>query len=182
MKFVKSIESSKENALDSIDSITLIDFIDLQKSQSDEILKWRNDKSVREFCLNQEVITEAAHAAFLQSLCGDLSRKYFLVCSAKYGAIGVINLVKITKNSAECGVYKNPFCNLRKVGEILMREILRYGFLNLELQSLNARAFVDNTKAITLYEKVGFKEIKRDEKMAFLEIKKDDFLEKIQNN
>ena len=65
--------------------------------------------------------------------------------------IGVIDFTNITDKKADIGLYKNP--NKQKVGSVLMKHLINYGFNVLGLEKLILYVYENNQKAINLYKK-----------------------------
>lgn len=143
------------------------DFTSLNKSELEMILKWRNDTKITPFFINKSV-EKAEHFAFVKALKKDKSKRYFLVENENL-AIGVINFINITPNSAEFGLYQNP--NLKGFGREMLNDLINFAFENLGIKTLKARAFNKNEKAIKLYLNFAFVIIKKDEKMTYFELK-----------
>ncbi len=143
--------------------IVLKNFAQLQAQEKALVYKWRTHKDVASYMRNEK-ISWKEHLEFLESLKGDLSKKYFLVF---YGdeAIGVIDFVDICEESCEFGMYQSP--NLKGYGGVLMQTLLQYAFETLKVKSLYARAFNTNTKAISLYLAYGFNFFKKDCLMSY---------------
>jgi len=140
------------------EKITLLNFTDLSLSDKKMILKWRNDPDIRQWMFSQEPIVLQDHLNYIDSLKQREDRLYFLV---KKGAqpIGVIDFTDIDQQnkSTEFGIYANP--DLKKVGTLLMDEMLRFAFKTLRIDTLVAKVFKNNTRAINLYMKYNFEAI-----------------------
>ncbi|WP_139453486.1 UDP-4-amino-4,6-dideoxy-N-acetyl-beta-L-altrosamine N-acetyltransferase [Campylobacter armoricus] len=144
--------------------IFLKDFNDLTQKEIKLVLKWRNDENIAKFMKTQNISLKE-HLHFLTNLKSDKTKKYFLVYDDK-DTIGVIDFINITQTSCEFGLY-----GIKKgVGKILMQEIKNYAFNVLNIQTLNACVFKENTKALNLYLKSNFKIIKEDDKFYFVSL------------
>ena len=136
-------------------------FQDLSLEEKEEVLKWRNDKSIREFMYDKEPISLENHLNFIDNL--DNSKVYL-----KVDDLGVINF-RIKNNFAEIGLHKNP--NKQKVGSKLMKTLIDYGFNVLKLDKLILYVFENNIKAINLYKKFGFIEVDKKDNLIKMELK-----------
>ena len=137
-------------------------FIDLSLDEHKKILKWRNSEYVSKWMINKHISLDE-HLNFVKSL-KNSNKLYFLVDD-----IGVIYFI-LKDDYAEIGLYKNPDKN--RVGKILMKKIIDYGFNHLKLDKLILYVFEDNKKAISLYEKFGFQQIDKRENIIKMELKK----------
>ena len=157
--------------------IKLIDFVDTTLEEKKMILKWRNHENIKRWMYNQNNISLEEHLSFIKSLKNNISKNYFLV---KYNNdyIGVIDFTNIDYETKRCeiGLYINIFLNQKGVGTILMQTIINFGFNQLKLDRLIAEVFDENIKAINLYKKFNFEEIKRkivnNKKVIYMELKR----------
>lgn len=149
----------------------LLNFTTLNLAQKELVLSWRNHPSIRKWMVNDHEISLEDHLHFIDLLSSKTDRCYFLVQKGS-DFIGVINLTDITDTSAELGIYANP--DMRGVGNSLMTELIAYAS-NLGLSRLVANVFITNVRALNLYQKFEFCEIKRinhkNKKMITLEKK-----------
>jgi len=151
-----------------INNITLINFKDLSKKEKIIILKMRNHKRIRNVMFTKEKIKLKDHLNFLELLKVIKNKKYFLV--KQYNTyIGVIDFNNINKNSLEMGLYSNP--NIFKVGDILLNEIIKYGFNIIKIKKIKAQVFKYNIKAINLYKRFNFRQTKIKNNLIYMELK-----------
>jgi len=124
------------------------------------VLAWRNHQDIRKWMSNKNEITLKEHLKYIDSLSTKNDRIYFLVKELD-SYLGVIDFTSIKENEfAEFGVYAKP--NLIGIGSTLMNRIIDYAFNILKLKNLIANVYVNNEKAINLYKKFNFIEIKKD--------------------
>lgn len=138
-------------------SVQLRNFTTLNAQQKAMILEWRNHPSVRTNMYNTDIISEAEHLAFIDSLASRDDKRYFLVQEGNE-AIGVIDFNAISNISTKLGIYANPFLNQKGVGTLLMQTLISYAFDVLKTSILEAEVFAHNERAIHLYTKFGFQE------------------------
>lgn len=151
--------------------IKLLNFTTLNLAQKELVLSWRNHPSIRKWMVNDHEISLENHLNFIDLLSSKTDRLYFLV-QKNSDFIGVINLTEMTDTSVELGIYANP--DMRGVGNSLMTALIDYASA-LGLSKLIANVFITNVRALNLYQKFEFSEIKRIEqnnkKMITLEKK-----------
>jgi len=136
-------------------SSQLINFTELTLDEKKMVLKWRNSESVKKWMYNRTEISLENHLKYINSLHSKNDRVYFLLKNA-YEALGVVDLTEIQNNrSAALGIYANP--DLKGYGMLLMSKIIKYAFDELHIKTLYANVYIDNTKAIHLYEKFNFR-------------------------
>ena len=154
-RYILKIELAK------IGGIEMIDFVDLTPDERVNILKYRNNENVKKWMYNTEDITLDEHISFINSLIGNENKNYLLVRSDGID-LGVVDFM-IENNEAFFGLYANPFKKVAGVGRILEEICIKYIFDILKLDKLKLEVFSDNEKAINLYKKFNFKEVKRKE-------------------
>ncbi len=142
------------------ETIKFINFIDLTADQKKVLLDLRNHPEVRKWMYNSNLISLENHLIYIDSLKDEETKKYFLVETDKQ-TIGVIYFTKIdlVQKSSEFGLYANLFDKQSNIGNTLMRLVISYAFNDLKLKSLNLEVFENNERAITLYNRFGFKQV-----------------------
>jgi len=139
--------------------ISITNFIHLTLNEKKMILTWRNNPTIQKVMHNKQKITLDEHINFIETLKISDSKKYFLV---KEGDtyIGVIDFINISNNHAELGIYTNP--NLKGYGKKLLNVLCSYAFDTMLLTKLYAEVYINNYKAIKLYQHFNFKAITTD--------------------
>jgi len=140
----------------------LKNFIQLDYDEKLMILEWRNHSETSKFMINKKVELKE-HLNFINSLKENKTKLYFLVDD-----IGVIDFTHITDKKADIGLYKNP--NKQKVGSVLMKHIIDYGFNVLGLEKLVLYVYANNQKAINLYKKFNFKIVDKKDNLLKMEL------------
>ncbi len=139
-------------------SIQLLNFTNLDGTQKEIILSWRNHPDVRQWMLHHDTISMDEHLSFIESLKNGSDKRYFLV-QRDEEYLGVIDFTAITEDSAEFGIYGNP--SMYGVGKILMVTLIDYAFTMLHVSKLIATVFSDNEKAKHLYATFDFTQTNR---------------------
>lgn len=125
--------------------------------------KWRNDIDVMQTTapLLDVYTIEETEKFVNQIISGSSSKSYIIVEKQSKKPIGVTSLIKIDyKNrNAECIIDIGEKDAWGKgYGAEAMKLLLDYGFMELNLHRIYLRVFSFNSRAIKLYEKVGFKQ------------------------
>lgn len=152
----------------------LINFINTNENEKKLILEWRNDENVRKWMVNKNIITMDEHLRYIDSLKHKDDKLCFIV-KCKEGYLGIIEFDKIDLINKEAyfGLNMNPNCNLLGIGTSLLDIISMISSANLHLRKLLLYVFEDNIKAINLYKKMNFHELKSNilnkEKILYME-------------
>lgn len=147
------VEQKKEEVLE------LINFIDLTLDEKKMILAWRNHEYIKKWMYDAGNIALKNHLKFIDSLSISKTKEYLVIKrSADY--IGVVDFTDIdfAKESADIGLYANPFEKIKGAGSLLLEAGMKYAFEILKLKTLKLEVFSDNERAIGLYRKFNFKE------------------------
>ena len=138
----------------------LKNFIELSETEQLLVLEWRNNINVRKWMHNFDIIHVEEHLKFIDFLKKSNDRQYFLVIN-NGKEIGVIYLTNINQDikSSEFGLYANP--TLKGFGDRLMLMIKDYVFNKMKFNKLIAEVYFNNKKAIELYKRHNFMEVKR---------------------
>ncbi|WP_084170109.1 GNAT family N-acetyltransferase [Paraburkholderia ferrariae] len=124
------------------------------------LVTWRNDADNRGFFFSHAPLTHSGQSRWYESYLGKRDAILFVVCTAEGTPVGTVGLDNIDhKNQkAEFGrlLIGEPQFRQKGYGMIALRETLRYGFDELNLNRIYLQVFRDNSAAISLYKKVGF--------------------------
>ena len=143
-----------------LDNITFICFTEMNLEEKKLVLSWRNHRNIKKWMYDKKDISLQNHLKFINTLKDNNSKKYMLVKNDDL-YVGVIDFIDIDfiKKECEFGLYANP--NLKGLGSSLMQVIVYYAFNILKINLLKAEVFINNLKAINLYQRYGFKEINK---------------------
>jgi len=137
---------------------TLINFINLDDSQKNRVLSWRNNSSVREWMYTDHIISPDEHNRFLTGTIDEEINFYWVVIKDEI-ELGVlsINRVDWKNKNAYLGLYRNPDCKIQDVGKILIKltqtivfDLMQFNTLKLEV--------IEGNRIISIYKRSGFRE------------------------
>jgi UDP-4-amino-4,6-dideoxy-N-acetyl-beta-L-altrosamine N-acetyltransferase len=133
-------------------------FSSLSNEKLELVYSWRTNPEISKWMCTCD-FNLSAHFDFAKKLKTDKNRFYWLVSKDNVD-IGVISLVIVSNGKiGELGIYSNP--EIKGVGAELMYLVFEVGFKKLCLEVIEAHVYLDNKRAISLYEKIGMK-INRD--------------------
>lgn len=146
------------------DHYEVINYVDCTKEQNLEILALRNRDDVRSWMVNQEVIPEENHFAFVDGLRSNPNRLYYAIY--KNGVlVGTYNLTNEGDGVWERGIIANPTTQGTGQTEKWERQIL--GSLPSEIKAVSAKVKQDNLRSIKYHEKLGYKKQSRDNEYIY---------------
>jgi UDP-4-amino-4,6-dideoxy-N-acetyl-beta-L-altrosamine N-acetyltransferase len=134
---------------------------EIEESDLDLIVKWRNDPEVLRYLFSYLPISSASQRQWYQRyLTDDRQQTFVIVLKDENKPVGTIGLSVIDHRDqkAELGIMIGEKGERGKgVGEEALRLLIGYAFTQMNLRKIKALAFADNETAIRLYEKCGFR-------------------------
>jgi pseudaminic acid biosynthesis N-acetyl transferase len=127
---------------------------------TDLIVSWRNQESVRRNFIYQELFTRESHEHWIHTMVETGRVVQMMICESEGDRpVGSVYLRDIDRrhNKAEYGIFiGGEGCRGKGYGTMAARLMIRYAFEEMRLHRLFLRAFADNAQAIRSYEKAGF--------------------------
>ena len=127
---------------------------------TENIVKWRNQDSVRKHFIYQELFTKESHEYWIETMIDTKKIIQFIITDASSNRdIGSVYFRDISKehHKAEYGIFIGDETYIGKgVGTQVAKLAIQYGFEIMDLHKINLRVFADNKGAIRSYEKAGF--------------------------
>ncbi|MBN1777974.1 MAG: GNAT family N-acetyltransferase [Clostridiales bacterium] len=130
---------------------------------TDNIVKWRNSRDVRENLFTQTELTAEQHLQWLQHYVYPGLCRQFIVEVEDDGIktpIGTtfIKNIDVEKKTGEFGIFiGESAAKGRGYGSQATRHILTYAFDELKLRQVSLSVFSDNEGAVYIYRKLGFR-------------------------
>jgi len=128
----------------------------MRLSDTDKIVKWRNESSIMKWMKNQNLITKDSHIKWFKNR---NKRLDFIIEEKKNKkSIGTVNLIFKSKNRAELGKLIGEKNYLGKgFASESFRLLIDFSFKELNLEKLIVYTKVNNFKNINLNSRLGFK-------------------------
>lgn len=157
----------------------------MRVADTEKIVAWRNKEFVRRNFIYQELFTQERHLAWIREQVETVHVVQFVICLSDGREIGSVYLRDIDKETgtAEYGIFIGEEDALgRGYGTEAARQMLGYGFRELELRKIFLRFLADNIGAKKSYERAGFRLTDRRERVmtqqgerevCFMEIDRD---------
>lgn len=138
-----------------------ITLLPIKYEDTENIVRWRNSKEVREKFLWQEELTKEQHEYWLKTQIDTGSAVQFIIKENISGKkIGTTFLKNIDNSDrkAEFGIFIGEISEQGKgFGINAIKAIIFFGFKLLLLNKIYLRVLESNTVAFRLYERVGFR-------------------------
>ncbi len=129
-------------------------------SDTDLIVKWRNNKRVRDRFIYRGEFTREGHEKWIRTMVDTGKVVQFIICEKETGRpVGSVYFRDIDKthNKAEYGIFLGEDdAEGKGYGTEACGLACDYAFSALKLHRIFLRAFSDNARAIASYEKNGF--------------------------
>lgn len=127
---------------------------------TERIVAWRNQETVRRNFIYQELFTRESHEQWIHTMVETGRVVQMMICETQGGRpVGSVYLRDIDRRhrKAEYGIFIGAEGARGKgYGTMAARLMIRYAFEEMGLHRLFLRAFADNAQAIRSYEKAGF--------------------------
>ena len=126
------------------------------------LVAWRNTPSIWAGFFNKFPLSMARQKAWFANLVADQSKKLFMICKVENNEpVGTIGLdhIDFANQSTEFGnmlIGKQEFVGKGYATEAT-ELMLSYCFLRLNMNRVYLKVYADNARAISLYERCGFK-------------------------
>jgi len=150
---------------------TILPFNYLKNYKKFLVLSLRNNKNIRKYMSNTNVIQVKAHIKFLIRLKKKLINcKYFVVYKSGF-ILGVFYLKMLKNRCYEFGIYLNPKLTGKSKGKTLLKIIEKIAKSKYKARKFLIFVKQNNIRAIKFYKKHNFFYVKENGKYIFLEKK-----------
>lgn len=130
----------------------------IDRSDTENILKWRNSEEVKKNFIYRKDLTEEEHNNWLETKV-KTHLVYQFIITADSKKIGSVYLQHIDKKNmkAEFGIFIGETLSQGKgYGKTATELLLKFAFEELKLNKVYLRVLAENERAIRCYEKSGF--------------------------
>lgn len=148
-----------------------VDLVDFDHNYFNKSKEWLSDPEIKKLANAHDVTDEQRNIWFKTlSQRDDYYIKGVSVSGIPVGAVGIKHIDK-DKVTGECWGYIGEKRYWGKgIGKEMMRKILELAHSSLKLKKIYLRVLNDNIRAISLYDKIGFKKIGTDASFILMEI------------
>lgn len=157
-----------------------IKFVEYNEIFLEKSWEWLNDKEIKFLTCTSDFTKEQQKKWFLSLK----DKKDYFIKGVLYNdtPIGVVGLKNITNTDGEYWGYigEKEYWN-KGIGKELINYISHYGYI-LNLKEIYLKVIKDNTRAIKLYQKMGFKELLKENDLIYMKLDLNNFGEKNENN
>ena len=151
-----------------------IDFIKPAMELVPDYLEMVNDiEHVARFIGDRrEPLTEAEERAYMQDKIDNNAVMFSMIEKTSGKFIGNTEFFDLKDNDAEWGIVITYSMQDKGYGKEALLRMIDYGFNDLGLERIRITVFVDNPRALHVYEKCGFKEYHRNKVDIFMDIRR----------
>jgi len=149
----------------------ILPFNSLKNYKKFVILSLRNNRNIRKYMQNTNIIQIKEHIIFLIKLKRNLIKyEYFIVYKSGF-ILGVFYLKMLKNKCYEFGIYLNPKLIGKSKGKTLLKIIEKIAKSKYKAKKFLIFVKQNNIRAIKFYKKHNFFYVKENEKYTFLEKK-----------
>lgn len=127
---------------------------------TEAIVTWRNQDSVRRYFVYQEPFTRESHLSWIRNMVEPGKVVQMMICDMETDtALGSVYVrdIDYRHRKGEYGIFiGEDSARGRGIGTAAAKLMIEYCFRELHLHKLFLRAFTENRQAIRSYEKAGF--------------------------
>ena len=137
----------------------MIELRDLQPSDRQQLLEWRNLPEVARWMYTDHAITAEEHDRWFDGIIDDPKGRYWII-TLNAEDVGVVNLSNIDTSHRRCefGIYLGVAeASGTGAGTAALFQALDHAFVGLALNRVSAHAIADNRGAIRTYERLGLR-------------------------
>lgn len=168
-------------------TLKLINILDVNDELIELVRNWRNRKDINKFMFTNHYINKDEHRKWIENLKNSNIRKAWVI---KYSEkpIGFVQLTNIDniKKTTEWGFYiADKLYRSKGIGSLTLYKLIEYVFNNMKFDKMKTKVLENNTVALKLYKKFGFRiegkpkeKIERDNKkidVYLMSLKKDEW-------
>lgn len=131
----------------------------LEDDDSEMLRGWRNDPELSQYACNAIPISQIEQRTWYDGYAKNKTYQVFIIEDEAKDPIGyclVKNLDHLNRN-AEIGGYLIPKVQGKGYGKDVFKTLMKYCFKELNMHRVYLQVFAFNTRAVQLYEKLGFK-------------------------
>ncbi len=165
--------------------IKFVNILEVDDKLRKRVREWRNKEEIRKSMLNQRIITEKRHFAWVESLRNRNDSKFWIVFVDRV-PIGSVYLQNIDyeKLTSEWGFYIGEDSYRGKgLSKCILFKLLKVFFEEMKFEVLFTKVLSGSAVALNLYKKFNFEEMnklsfKNQEKILLLKFSKKDWINK----
>jgi diamine N-acetyltransferase len=134
-----------------------MELIPLSSKDTEYIINIRNESEVNQNFFSDPPTYDFEHEKWLNQM---NKNDIYLIIKEKDEKAGIINITRIDYLNEKCeyGIALDPKYSGKGIAFKASKLLLNYVFKNLKINKINLEVLSDNTKAINLYKKIGFKQ------------------------
>ena len=131
----------------------------LEDRDQETLRCWRNDPKLSCFHFSAMPLSQISQKRWYENYSESSNSKIFIIENDQNSAIGytVLKNIDHKNRNAEIGLYLDPSFQGKGYGRDSFETLIRFCFEELNMHRVYLQVFAFNTRAISLYERIGFK-------------------------
>ena len=132
----------------------------IEKRDVELLRSWRNHPEMRKYLFSHMPVSEVQQAGWYERTASDSHNQILMVEDRTGLTVGYVQLSHIDhKNrSVEVGIHLSPEAQGKGYGRDAFRTLMRFAFREMNMHRVYLQVFDFNSRAIALYEQLGFRE------------------------
>lgn len=130
-------------------------YTELSEEEKKEVLRCRNDESVRKWMCSTDEIPLESHLAYIEKLKSSETNFYWAVMTPEGKFLGGISLVGMKDLNADSGIFLNPELIGSGLGSKISIASMEFYFRQMGLASIYSVVHAGNTQAILMNKRMG---------------------------
>lgn len=148
--------------------LDIIDYTELNEKQSREVHRARNLPEIRQFMANPNEFSFESHAAFIERLKSDPTKRYWAVFRGDE-FVGGFNAIGIENGRAERGLFVVPEFQGTGTAEALEFYFERLMHQKMGIDRLRAEVKTNNPRSLAYHHRIGYRTVRQEGEYVYLE-------------
>jgi UDP-4-amino-4,6-dideoxy-N-acetyl-beta-L-altrosamine N-acetyltransferase len=143
-----------------LETYRLLRLVDLNKETQLDVLKIRNEESIRKWMFTDHIIDVNEHLSWIDGLKSDKSQMYLIIMddnTIPHGAVYLSN-IDICNKKSDLGFYGSPVNKKRGLITACLVTLIDYAFNVLGIEKISGEVLEENIMSFNLHKKLLFRE------------------------
>lgn len=139
-------------------NIEFENILEVDKNLIELVRNWRNNKNVSQYMYTNHYITKEEHQKWIEKLKKDTAKAWIIKYDGKPVGLSSLSNIDHKNKTTEWGFYiAYESARGKGIGSASLYKLMEYVFDKMNFKKMYTKVLENNTVAIRLYEKFGFK-------------------------